>query len=115
MNVLWQLRRADVRTVLRHLNERRKTKLAYTTVMTVMTHLFQKGLLRRSKVGRGYVYRAVTDKGGFVMERLADAISSIASRYHEPVASNLLNALEDSSPEEIDALVAELKKRGYIE
>ncbi len=115
MEIIWNLKGADVRTVLNHLNKGRKQKLAYTTVMTVMTHLYQKGMLRRTKVGKGYFYRPASEKGQFVVERIADFIAGIVSRYKEPVASHLLDAIEDANPEQVSALVDELKKRGYIE
>lgn len=34
------------------------SSLAYTTVMTILDRLWRKGFLRRSRVGRAYVYRA---------------------------------------------------------
>jgi predicted transcriptional regulator len=47
-----------VREVLDRLNHRRRPKLAYTTVMTVMSRLAEKEVLRRRPEGRGYVYEA---------------------------------------------------------
>jgi len=41
--------------------ERVGTGLAYTTVMTVLTRLAGKGLVERTRAGRGYVYGAVGD------------------------------------------------------
>lgn len=59
MDVLWA---ADgpqsVRVVLQALNNERRTPLAYTTVMTVLARLAEKGVLERSPAGRGYVYSA---------------------------------------------------------
>jgi predicted transcriptional regulator len=48
----------DVRTVLGRLNDARSPALAYTTVMTVMARLAEKGVLRRKRSGRGFVYEA---------------------------------------------------------
>jgi len=114
MEVIWRLNGGDVRRVLGELNRKRKSPLAYTTVMTVMTQLYHKGLLRRRKVGRGYLYRPASDKRGFIVERISDLISSIVGRYKEPVASNILDALEEVNPKELSNLAEELKKRGYI-
>jgi predicted transcriptional regulator len=44
-----------------HLNSRRPHPLAYTTVMTVMSRLVDKGVLARERAGRGYLYRALID------------------------------------------------------
>lgn len=50
-----------VRDLLDRVNRRRDRPLAYTTVMTVMSRLTEKGVLRRAKQGRGYVYEPVAD------------------------------------------------------
>ncbi len=44
------------RAVLETLNARRRRPLAYTTVMTVMSRLAERDVLRRSPAGRGYAY-----------------------------------------------------------
>src|SRR5438132_2716607 len=69
MEVLWGSNDAlAVRDVLERLNRRRKPKLAYTTVMTVLSRLAEKEVLTRQKVGRGYVYRpAVADQAGIAV------------------------------------------------
>jgi predicted transcriptional regulator len=63
MEVLWtSATPMSVRDVLAKLNERGSEPLAYTTVMTVLTRLADKGILARVRDGRGYVYEpAVTD------------------------------------------------------
>ena len=50
-----------VRQLLADLNRGRREPLAYTTVMTVMNRLAEKGALRRQRRGRGYVYEPTAD------------------------------------------------------
>ncbi|OLB73497.1 MAG: hypothetical protein AUI14_26025 [Actinobacteria bacterium 13_2_20CM_2_71_6] len=50
--------------------------LAYTTVMTVLARLVEKGVLTRERVGRAYAYTAVRDEAEVTarqMQRLLDA------------------------------------------
>lgn len=62
LELLWQLGRpAPVRDVLEALNQGRRPPLAYTTVMTVLSRLAEKGVLTRSREGRSYVYRAAVN------------------------------------------------------
>jgi predicted transcriptional regulator len=57
MDALWATGEPmSVRSVLDALNERRRQPLAYTTVLTVMTRLAEKQLLRRTAAGRAFVY-----------------------------------------------------------
>ena len=73
MGAVWELGEASVADVRRALGERS----AYTTVMTVMTRLADKGLLRRRKVGRAFVYeptRAQAVVGASLMRGLVDRL-----------------------------------------
>ena len=68
----------SVRDVAEKLNDGRRDALAYTTVMTVMTRLAEKGVLTRAREGRGYRYEAVaSDAAGLavqgVMREFGDA------------------------------------------
>jgi predicted transcriptional regulator len=50
--------------------------LAYTTVMTVLARLSDKGLVTRQRIGRAYAYTAVRDEAEITarqMQRLLDA------------------------------------------
>lgn len=59
MDVLWRASQPlAVRRVLEAVNEGPRPALAYTTVMTVLGRLFDKGVVRRERAGRGYVYSA---------------------------------------------------------
>jgi BlaI family transcriptional regulator, penicillinase repressor len=56
MNALWPLGEASVKQVRESLMARRPR--AYTTIMTILDRLEQKGIVSRRKVGRAYLYRA---------------------------------------------------------
>jgi len=64
----------SVREVTDLLAERRP--LAYTTVMTVLAHLYDKGAADRAKVGRGYRYRPARSREDFGADALADVLRS---------------------------------------
>jgi BlaI family transcriptional regulator, penicillinase repressor len=62
MEVVWGVGKlVSVREVVDELNHRRRPELAYTTVMTVMSRLADKGMLARRREGRGYVYEATAE------------------------------------------------------
>ena len=68
----------SVREVVEELNGSRRGQLAYTTVMTVMSRLAEKGALTRVREGRGYRYEAIApDAAGLavrgVMREFGDA------------------------------------------
>lgn len=62
MRVLWRAPQPmTVRAVLEELNASRENDLAYTTVMTTLARLAEKGLLQRRRDGRGYRYEAAVE------------------------------------------------------
>jgi predicted transcriptional regulator len=57
LKALWEIGPATVREVLNHLHDRGR-KVAYTTVLTFLTRLEQKGFAASNKSDLAYVYRA---------------------------------------------------------
>ena len=56
MNVLWRLGKATVRDIHAALATTRPR--AYTTIMTILDRLTQKGVVERQKAGRAWLYKA---------------------------------------------------------
>lgn len=56
MNALWRLGQATVRDVHAALAATRPR--AYTTIMTILDRLAQKGMVERQKAGRAWLYKA---------------------------------------------------------
>ena len=56
LTALWPMGEGTVRDIHRQLSVARKR--AYTTVLTIMDRLAQKGIVTRHKAGRAYLYRA---------------------------------------------------------
>lgn len=60
MRLIWETGETGVDEIHRTLQQSRP--IAYTTVMTVMTRLAQRGLLERRKEGRAFLYRATVPR-----------------------------------------------------
>lgn len=63
----------SVRHVLEALPDGRSR--AYTTVMTVMDNLFQKGFVVRERAGRAYFYRPSKSRAEHTVEVMEEALS----------------------------------------
>jgi predicted transcriptional regulator len=76
-----------VRDVAHAVNAERGAPLAYTTVMTVMSRLARKGILARSRSGRGYVYAPVAADTAEIAVRgvLAEFGNAALARFVERV------------------------------
>jgi predicted transcriptional regulator len=81
MKVVWELEAATVRDVYERLRARRD--VAYTTVLTMMKILEQKGYVTKERADRAFVYRAARPRqqvlGGMVRE-FVDRVFDGASR-----------------------------------
>ncbi|MES4909473.1 BlaI/MecI/CopY family transcriptional regulator [Streptomyces sp. NPDC000395] len=75
MTRVWKWNRpVTVREVLEDLQQERS--IAYTTVMTVMDNLHQKGWLRREVEGRAYRYAAVSTRAAYSAALMNEAWSA---------------------------------------
>lgn len=77
------------------------TDLAYTTVMTTLTRLWQKGLVAREKRGRAYAYRAVSSEADLLAQRMRDQLARSTDRV-----STMLRFVEGLDPDEAGQLRA---------
>jgi predicted transcriptional regulator len=80
------------------------TDLAYTTVTTILTRLWQKGLVDRSKVGRAYRYAAVMSEAELVAARMRTALAGTSDR-----SATMSRFVDSLSKKEAAALRAALE------
>lgn len=92
MKVIWELGAATVRDVYEALLDRRK--IAYTTVMTMMKILEQKGHLRRKLDERAYVYQPTRPKQQVVHGMVREFVDRVFNGSAQPL---LLHLLEDQN------------------
>jgi Predicted transcriptional regulator len=78
--------------------------LAYTTVMTVLSRLYNKNLVQRKKEGRAFLYSPAKRKdssAGGILEKVKKSL--FRTERLAPIMS-LLNSDEDLTREELEAL-----------
>lgn len=88
MKVVWERERATVRDVYEALLEHRK--VAYTTVMTMMKILEQKGFLKKSQEDRAYLYRPAQAKRQVIGAMVRDFINRVFNGSAEPLLVHLV-------------------------
>jgi len=78
MDVLWSEDEAlTPREVHRRIATARRP-LAYTTVMTILVRLWEKGMLEREARGRAYAYHPVTGREEWAAQRMHDLLEQSA-------------------------------------
>lgn len=101
MAVLWQIGQGTVRDVLDHLTGDRRP--AYTTLMTIMVRLHDKGLLRRTLKGNAYVYEPAFSKEGFLEEASRKAVREVLDRFGDLAVARFVEEAH-LSPEKLRQL-----------
>ena len=109
MDVVWELDEATVRDVHERLLRRRS--IAYTTVMTTMTRLAGKGLLRRDTDELAHRYRPTVGRDTYARQTVASVLGWLVDRYPEPAASYLAEVVGDADDETIARLRSAVASR----
>lgn len=98
MREVWARGEASVSTVLDALNAARPHPLAYTTVMTIMVRLFERGFLERERRGRQHVYRPAGDEASLIETVGGQAVDRLLARYGATALRRFAHRLADADP-----------------
>jgi predicted transcriptional regulator len=102
MNVLWQIGRGTVAQVAAALPP---PPAAYTTVLTLLRILEQKGAVRREPEGRAHAYMPAIERDTVARTAVADIVQSFFQNSKSALALRLI-AESRPSQEELDSLKA---------
>ena len=108
MEVVWQREPISVSDVLAVLNNDERN-LAYTSVMTVMSRLAEKGWLKAEKHGRAFFYRAVHSRKQAESAAVGDVVRALLSDFGDVAVAEFIKELDGISPETLNRL-AELSR-----
>ncbi|MGN6815662.1 MAG: BlaI/MecI/CopY family transcriptional regulator [Solirubrobacterales bacterium] len=81
--------------------------LAYTTVMTALTRLHEKGAVKREKVGRAFAYTPVLDEAGTAAAQMRELLGSGADR--EAVLARFVGSLSEDEEKVLADLLQETR------
>ena len=81
MEIFWRRESATVREAAAELTKKQKRPLAYTTVLTLVTRLWSRGLLSREPEGRGFRYRAAKSRDDFLADLSDQLIDRIFADF----------------------------------
>lgn len=112
MEIVWENNTISVREVHGILHQKRQ--IAYTTVMTVMGRLADKGLLLKNKDGNAFVYEAACTKDDFEKSTVKKIITGLMEDFSAPAISQFIESFEGKKEEKIEELsrIIEQKRKG---
>lgn len=104
LTTLWDYGPSTVRQVMNHLH-RLGRRVAYTTVLTFLSRLEQKGVVASDKTGLAYVYRPKVTREKISRSRLRDVLEKF---YDGAAGALVLQLMREESFSEAE--IAELQK-----
>ncbi|MFI6563815.1 BlaI/MecI/CopY family transcriptional regulator [Streptomyces sp. NPDC050534] len=91
--ILGLLQQADAALTPGEVTELLGGELTYSSVVTILTRMHTKGVLRRAARGRAYAYAPVTDDAGFAARRMRTVLEERPDR--EAVLARFADELSD--------------------
>jgi predicted transcriptional regulator len=110
MEAIWARGRATVHDVHENLTAANR-ELAYTTVMTVMSRLAEKGLLKKRKDGAAYVYMPVASKEEFTRRTVSTLVSELLDDFTAPAMSQFVDFVTEQDDAAIEALAKAIEEK----
>ena len=111
LQVIWEQGPSTVRQVMNALNQERPR--AYTSVMSLMNVMVEKGLLSQKLKGRAFVYSAKTSQARTQSEILRDLLSRVFDGSASVLVTHLLEEAKPDSGEldQIRKTIAEFSRK----
>jgi BlaI family transcriptional regulator, penicillinase repressor len=108
LKALWDAGPGTVRQVLQHLHDRGR-RVAYTTVLTVLSRLEQKGYVASDKSGLAYIYKPRVSRQKVVGSRLKAVVEQLYDGAAAPLVLHLMES-QRFTTEEIEQLQRLIKR-----
>jgi predicted transcriptional regulator len=81
MDAMWALEEGSVRDVMERLNRRNRNPRAYTTYMTVLARLDDKGLVTRKRKGKTDIYRPRLSHDEYREQRAQAEVDALVDEF----------------------------------
>lgn len=108
MELVWRDERVTARAALECLSAR---TICLSTVQTTLERLTRKGLLRRERHGRAFVYVVQIQRAELLALLMHDLAQEFATGRFEPLLSGFQNLVDQLNPERAKAALDTLRER----
>ena len=109
MEVTWDRGEVTVRDVHETLNESRP--VAYTTVMTTMGRLADKGLLRRVEDQRAHRFIPLLSREQYADSTVKSVVDWLVTQFRDPAVAYFLDRVEEEDEQVVEALKDAIEQR----
>ena len=86
-------------------------EIAYTTVMTTVTRLWEKKVLDRCKDGRRYVYQPLFTRDGYLRAMTREVLDRLPATGHEEAIAYLVEQVTEADSDALERLEQLIARR----
>lgn len=104
MNIVWSLHQCTVRDVLMVVIKKNKP-IAYTTVLTILQRLYDKGLVVKKKEGKAFIYKAKISKEAYSRSMAQGFLKKFITSFGEVGIASFAESIDSLSKKEKDYLL----------
>ena len=98
MEQLWTLGEASVREIMDGCNAGRPKPRAYTTYLTIMSRLDEKGMVKRRRRGKSDIYRPAWDREAYTTGRVSAEVDALVGRYGDVALTHFARQVGQLDP-----------------
>jgi predicted transcriptional regulator len=98
MEQVWASDEASVRSVMEVLNKRASKPRAYTTYMTIMARLHNKGMLARRREGKTDYYSPTYTRDDYLAMRARSEVEDLVAEYGDAALSHFAQQMASLDP-----------------
>jgi predicted transcriptional regulator len=114
MKIVWERKKVTVREVHEYMlrieiESKKEGFIPYTTVMSTMTTLAEKGLLKQDKSSKTYIYSAAVNNRELSKSIIKSVADKLLEGSSKKIISNFFEDTPDISTESIEKLLKEIK------
>jgi predicted transcriptional regulator len=99
MEEVWRHDEISVRELMENVNRRARSPRAYTTYMTIMARLDEKGLLKRRREGKADQYSAVYGRDEYRELRAGAEVSALVSEFGDVALAHFARQMNELDPQ----------------
>jgi predicted transcriptional regulator len=93
MNIVWNEKQITVRGVWEKVQPQHR--VAYTTVLTILSRLFKKGIVNRQKKGKSFTYAPKADRQQTVQSLIRQTITNLVDRFGDEAVAAFIDEVDD--------------------
>lgn len=109
MEIIWERGEVTVRDVYKELRQARP--IAYTTVMTTMGRLSDKGLLRRKEDHPAHKYSPQVSREQYAKSTVKSVVDWLVNQFRDPAVAYFLDRVEQEDERVIENLKQAISER----